>query len=104
MYRISAFAILAALWVSPAIALPADPQERAVACYVYGAWAPDDARSAVARAAIQAAVDRALAAGTLTHKELNDRFSETASIALYDEPRAELLAKWNDCRESFAPV
>jgi len=28
---------------------------------------------------------------------------DVIKLAIYDEPRAEIFANWNECRDSFAP-
>lgn len=107
MARIAAILAAAVFVVSPAFAvdLPDNVYDRAVACSVYGAWAPPgDARSGAAKSAIESTIESALAQGIRTREQVNETFHETTSLALYDDPRDELVANWNECRDSFAPL
>ena len=62
-----------------------------------------DARSKAAKVSINNTIEAAVKSGAVTRKDLASRFSEAASTALYDDPRAELVANWNECRAEFAP-
>ena len=87
-----------------AVSLPNDEVDRAIACSVYGGFAPDaDPRTTPARRAIDRTIREAVASGERTQKQVNDEFYDTAMLAMKDEPREELIANWNECRDSFAP-
>lgn len=87
-----------------AISLPADEVDRAVVCSVYGGFAPNtDPQTLPAKRVIDHTIEEAVASGRRTEKQVNDQFYDTAKLAMYDEPRAELIADWNECRDSFAP-
>jgi hypothetical protein len=96
---------LLALAATPAWAvdLPNDTVDRAVVCSVYGGFAPGDADSIAAKEVIDDTVQNALDEGVLTAAEMRATVNETTQSALYDEPRAELMANWNECRATFAP-
>jgi hypothetical protein len=107
MSRFAPILAILAVAATPASAidLPDDTADRAVACLVYGAWAPPgDPRSEEAKRAIEATIEDAVARGIRTRAQVNDLLHETTSIALYGDPRAELTENWNECRASFAPV
>ena len=105
MYRLATGLGLLALAATPARAvdLPNDTVDRAVVCSVYGGFAPGDADSIAAKEVIDDTVQNALDEGVLTAAEMRARVNETTQSALYDEPRAELMANWDECRATFAP-
>jgi hypothetical protein len=86
-----------------AVDLPNDTVDRAVVCSVYGGFAPADSDSIAAKEVIDETVQDALDEGLLTASEMRATINETTRAALYDEPRAELTANWDECRATFAP-
>lgn len=106
MYRFAIGLGVLALAATPAWAvdLPADTVDRAVVCSVYGGFAPEtDATSNAAKEVIDDTVQDALDQGLLTAAEMRATVSETTQLALYEEPREELMANWLACRDTFAP-
>lgn len=86
-----------------AVDLPSGTVDRAVVCFVYGGFAPRDARSLAAKAAIDQTIESAVASGVTTREQVKEQTYDTIALAMYEEPRAELIAIWNECRDSFAP-
>jgi hypothetical protein len=105
MFRLATGLGLLALAATPAWAvdLPSDTIERAVVCSVYGGFAPGDLDSLAAKDAIDETVQDALDRGLLTASEMRATINETTQAALYEEPRAEVTANWDECRATFAP-
>ena len=76
--------------------------DRAIVCAVYGGFAPQaDPRTAVARRNIDQTVEGALASGVRTREQVKAKMYDVIQLAMYEEPRAELVANWNVCRDSF---
>lgn len=88
-----------------AVSLPDDPIDRAIACSVYGGFAPNTERGTVpAKRNIERTIKQAVADGRRTQQQVNDAFYDVATQAMNDEPREELVADWRQCRDSFAPA
>ena len=86
-----------------AVSLPSDEVDRAIACSVYGGFAPNqDPGTVPAKRAIDRTIEEAVASGQRTQAQVNDAFYDTAMQAMKQEPREELIASWNECRASFA--
>lgn len=86
-----------------AVDLPSGTVDRAVICFVYGGFAPRDERSLAAKAAIDQTIESAIASGVTTREQVKRQTYDTIALAMYEEPRSELIANWNECRDSFAP-
>jgi hypothetical protein len=85
-----------------AVSLPSNDVDRAIACSVYGGFAPEaDPRTAPAKREIDQTVREAVASGERTQRQVTDAFYDTAMLAMKGEPREELIANWNECRDSF---
>ena len=53
--------------------------------------------------AIDHTIQQAIAYGERSAQEVSDAFNDAAHLAIYDEPREELIANWRECRDAFAP-
>ncbi|MBI1210471.1 MAG: hypothetical protein GC190_03335 [Alphaproteobacteria bacterium] len=85
-----------------AVTLSDDTIDRAIACSVYGGFASNsDPQTASVRSKIERTIREAVATGQRTQQQVNDAFYDTAYRAMYDQPRAELTANWNECRTTF---
>jgi hypothetical protein len=95
---------LIAAATAEAVSLPDDTIDRAIACSVYGGFAPNgDPGTVPTKRVIDRIVEDAVRSGQRTEKQVSDLFSDTAQLAMDSEPREELIANWRECRESFAP-
>jgi len=99
----SAAVLLCTAMQAHAVSLPGDLIDRAIACSVYGGFAPNSDRgAATTKRVIDHTIQQAIATGRRTPKQVSDAFFDTATQAMNDEPREELIANWNECRASFA--
>jgi len=94
---------LASISTALAVDLPSATVDRAAVCFVYGGFAPRDERSLAAKAAIDRTIENAVASGATTRELVKERIYDTIALAMDEEPRSELIANWNECRDSFAP-
>jgi hypothetical protein len=100
----SAAVLLCTAMQAHAVSLPDDQIDRAIACSVYGGFAPNsDPGTVPAKRVIDHTIKEAVATGRRTQQQVNDAFYDTATQAMNDEPREELIADWRECRNSFAP-
>lgn len=87
-----------------AVDLPSGDVDRAIVCMVYGGFAPEgDPRTGPAKRAINATVESAVASGVRTRDQVNAQMKDVIYLSMYEEPRSELSAAWNECAASFAP-
>jgi hypothetical protein len=94
----------ALIWATSAHALPGDTVDRAIACSVYGGFAPNsDPMTVPAKREIDQIIREAIASGQRTQQQVSDAFNDAAQLAMNEEPREELIANWRECRESFGP-
>ena len=99
----SAAVLICTAMEAHAVSLPSDEIDRAIACSVYGGFAPNqDPGTVPAKQEIDRTIAEAIASGQRTQRQVNDAFYDTAMQAMKQEPREELIASWNECRASFA--
>ena len=81
--------------------LPSDTVDRAIVCSVYGGFAPAaDPRTAVASATSIRRCKARSASGVRTREQVETQMNDVIQLAMYEEPRAELIANWNECRDA----